>query len=275
MASMSMLKAAEAGVDIIDTCIATFALPHLPSRPWEPIMVALEGTPRDTGMNLDLMIQQGAELLEKIAPKYRDYWMPHKMSPIDTGVLKHQVPGGMISNLVSQLKENNALDRLDEVYKEVADARHELGMPPLVTPTSQIVGVQAVLNVLFGKYKMVTNETKGLVYGLYGKTPIPPDPEVRKKCLKSYKYGSDEFHGRPADILEPELDQAKERVKDIPGADKWDVMTSAIYDITGTQLVKIKRGMEPMPDSMKPKTLEQVKAEDQAVAECKAGLKKK
>jgi pyruvate carboxylase subunit B len=272
MASMSMLKAAEAGVDIIDTCLAPFsgrtAHPAL-----EPIMVALEGTPRDTGMNLDLMIELGG-LLEKVAPKYKDYWMPHKMSPIDTGVLKHQVPGGMISNLVSQLKQNNALDRLDEVYEEVAEARHELGMPPLVTPTSQIVGVQAVLNVLFGKYKMVTNETKGLVYGLYGKTPIPPDPEVRKKCLKTYKYGSDPFDGRPADILDPEMDQAKERVKDIPGADKWDVMTSAIYDITGTQLVKIKRGLEPMPDAMKPKTLEEVAAEDKAVAECKAALKK-
>ncbi len=266
MASMSMLKAAEAGVDIIDCCLAPFALRT--SHPAvEPIIVALEGTPRDTGLDLKLMLEMGEEL-EKIAPKYRDYWMPNKMSTIDTGVLVHQVPGGMISNLVSQLKEAKALHRLPEVYKEVAITRAELGTPPLVTPTSQIVGVQAVLNVLFGKYKLVTNEVKGLAYGLYGKTPTPVDPEVRKKVLKGYARGQEPFEGRPADILEPELDQAKERVKDIPGADKFDVMTAAIYDITGTQFVKIKHGLEPMPESMKPKTLEDVAEEDKAMEEC-------
>ncbi len=271
MACMTMLKAAEAGVDIIDCCLAPFALRT--SHPAvEPIIVALEGTPRDTGLDLKLMLEMGQEL-EKIAPKYRDFWMPNKMSPIDTGVLVHQVPGGMISNLVSQLKENNALDRLPEVYKEVARTRKELGMPPLVTPTSQIVGVQAVLNVLFGRYKLVTNETKGLVWGLYGKTPIEPDPEVRKKVLKGYPRGSEPFHGRPADILEPELDQARERVKDIPGADKFDVMTSALYDITGTQFVRIKHGLEPMPPEMKPKTLEDVAEEDRILAECKEKAK--
>ena len=174
MACMSMLKAAEAGVDIIDCCLAPFALRT--SHPAvEPIMVALEGTPRDPGLDLNLMLKIGHEL-ERVAPKYYDYWKPNKMATIDTGVLVHQVPGGMISNLVSQLRDANALDRIDEVYEEVAHARDELGTPPLVTPTSQIVGVQAVLNVLFGKYKMVTNETKGLAYGLYGKTPLPSTP---------------------------------------------------------------------------------------------------
>jgi len=273
MASMSMLKAAEAGVDIIDCCLAPFALRT--SHPAvEPIIVALEGTPRDTGLDLKLMLEMGQEL-EKIAPKYRDYWMPNKMSPIDTGVLVHQVPGGMISNLVSQLKEAKALDRLPEVYHEVAEARAELGTPPLVTPTSQIVGVQAVLNVLFGKYKMVTNETKGLAYGLYGKTPTKMDPELRKKVLKGYKYGNEPFDKRPADILEPEMDEARARVADIPGADKFDVMTAAIYDITGTQFVKIKHGVEPMPAGMKGKTLEDVKAEDAAMAKCMEEAKKK
>lgn len=198
------------------------------------------------------MLKIGHEL-EKVAPKYYDFWKPNKMATIDTGVLVHQVPGGMISNLVSQLREANALDRIDEVYAEVAHAREELGTPPLVTPTSQIVGVQAVLNVLFGKYKMVTNETKGLAYGLYGKTPTPVDPELRAKILKGYKYGKDPFDARPADILEPEMDAAKARVKDIPGVDKFDVMTAAIYDQTGTEFVKIKHGVVPMPESMKPK----------------------
>ncbi len=267
MACMTMLKAAEAGVDIIDCCLAPFALRT--SHPAvEPMIVALEGTPRDTGLNLKLMLQLGEEL-EKIAPKYRDYWMPNRMSPIDTGVLVHQVPGGMISNLVSQLKEAKALDRLPEVYAEVAKCRTELGTPPLVTPTSQIVGVQAVLNVLFGKYKMVTNEVKALVWGLYGKTPTEPDPAVRKKVLKGYARGSEPYHGRPADVLEPELAKAAERVKDIPGADKWDRMTSAIYDITGTQYVRIKRGVEPRPAAMEPKTLADVAAEDRLVADCK------
>ncbi len=273
MACMSMIKAAEAGVDIIDCCLAPFSLRT--SHPAvEPIIVAMEGTPRDTGLDLKLMLELGEEL-EKIAPKYRDYWMPNKISPIDTGVLVHQVPGGMISNLVSQLKEAKALHRLPEVYHEVAAARSELGTPPLVTPTSQIVGVQAVLNVLFGKYKMVTNETKGLAYGLYGKTPTKLDPDLRKKVLKGYKYGDGPFDARPADILEPEMDQAKERVKDVPGADDFDVMTAAIYDITGTEYVKIKRGVIPRPDSMKPKTKEDVAAEDKAMAECMEEYKKK
>ncbi len=270
MASMSMLKAAEAGVDIIDCCLAPFALRT--SHPaLEPIMVALEGTPRDLGMDLKLMLEIG-EKLEEIAPKYRDYWMPHKMSPIDTGVLVHQVPGGMISNLVSQLKEANALDRINEVYDEVAVARDELGTPPLVTPTSQIVGVQAVLNVLFGKYKMVTNETKGLAYGLYGKTPTKVDPELREKILKGFKYGKEPFDARPADILEPEMDDAKARVADIPEADKFDVMTAAIYDQTGTEFVNIKYGKKERPAAMDGKTLEDIKAEDEALAECKKQL---
>ncbi|MCB2228411.1 MAG: pyruvate carboxylase subunit B [Desulfarculaceae bacterium] len=270
MACMAMLKAAEAGVDIIDTCIAPFALRT--SHPAvEPIMVALEGTPRDPGLNLDLLLKAAQEL-EKVAPKYRDYWMPNKMAPIDTNVLVHQVPGGMISNLQSQLRDANALDRLDEVYAEVANTRHELGTPPLVTPTSQIVGVQAVLNVLFGKYKMVTNETKGLAYGLYGKTPTKVDPELRAKILKGYKYGKEPFDARPADILEPEMEAAKARVADIPDTDKFDVMTAAIYDQTGTEFVKIKHGVAPRPAAMEPKTLEQVKAEDEALAKCKKEL---
>ncbi len=270
MASMSMLKAAEAGVDIIDCCLAPFALRT--SHPAvEPIIVALEGTSRDTGLDLKLMLEMG-EMLEEVAPKYRDYWMPNKMSVIDTGVLVHQVPGGMISNLVSQLKEQNALHRLHEVYEEVPRTRTDLGTPPLVTPTSQIVGVQAVLNVLVGRYKLVTNEVKGLAYGLYGKTPTPIDPELRQKLLKGYPRGDAPFEGRPADVLEPEMDQARERVKEVPGADKFDVMTAAIYDITGTQFVKIKHGLEPMPESMKPKSLEDVAQEDAILEECKKKL---
>ncbi len=267
MASMSFIKAAEAGVDIVDCCMAPFALRT--SHPAvEPLIVALQGTPRDTGLNLDLMLEIG-DLLEEIAPLYRDWRQTNKMSAIDTGVLKHQVPGGMISNLCSQLQQCNALHRLDEVYDEVAVTRAELGTPPLVTPTSQIVGVQAVLNVLFGKYKMVTNEVKGLVYGLYGKTPTKPDPEVQKKVLRGFKRGQEPIDVRPADVLEPEMDEAKARVADIPGADDWDTMTTAIYDQTGTQFVRWKRGVEEPPENVKPKTWEDIEKEDACVNKCK------
>jgi pyruvate carboxylase subunit B len=245
MASMSMLKAAEAGVDIIDCCLAPFALRT--SHPAvEPLIVALEGTPRDTGLSLKHMLKMG-EVLERVAPKYKEYWAPNQMSPIDTGVLVHQVPGGMISNLVTQLKQANALDRLPEVYAEIAGTRAAMGTPPLVTPTSQIVGVQSVLNVLVGRFKMIANETRDLLYGLYGKTPTAPDPEVQRKALKRHPRGSTPITCRPADVLEPELQLARDRVKDVPGADKFDVMTSALYDITGTEFVRKKHGLPPQP----------------------------
>jgi pyruvate/oxaloacetate carboxyltransferase len=263
MASMVYLEAIKAGVDIVDTCLAPFALRT--SQPAvEPIVATLFGTDRDTGFDLDLLLELG-DYMETIAPKYRDYLATHKMSVIDTAVLAHQIPGGMISNLVSQLKEAKALDRLSEVHKEVAVTRRELGTPPLVTPTSQIVGVQAVLNVLFGKYKMVTNEVKDLVYGLYGQTPTPVDPEVQKKVLKGYKRGETPVTGRAADYLEPELDNARERVKDL-AKDDYDVLIAAIYPNTGKQFLKWKYGLEEKPASVKPKTLEDIRKEDEAMA---------
>jgi pyruvate carboxylase subunit B len=263
MASMVYLEAIKAGVDIVDTCLAPFALRT--SQPAvEPIVATLFGTDRDPGFDLDLLLELG-DYIETIAPKYRDYLATHKMSVIDTAVLAHQIPGGMISNLVSQLKEAKALDRLHEVHKEVAVTRRELGTPPLVTPTSQIVGVQAVLNVLFGKYKMVTNEVKDLVYGLYGQTPTAVDPEVRKKVLKGYKRGETPVTGRAADYLEPELDNARARVEGL-AKDDYDVLIAAIYPNTGKQFLKWKYGLEEKPASVKPKTLEDIRKEDEAMA---------
>jgi pyruvate/oxaloacetate carboxyltransferase len=227
-------------------------------------VATLFDTDRDTGFDLSLLLQLG-DYLEEIAPKYRDHLARHRMSVIDTGVLMHQVPGGMISNLVSQLKEAKALNRLPEVYKEVAITRKELGMPPLVTPTSQIVGVQAVLNVLFGRYKMVTNEVKDLVFGLYGKTPIPVDTEVQKKVLKGYKRGEIPVEGRAADYIEPELDRARERVGNLAKND-FDLLIFALYPTTGEQFLKWKYGLETRPSELKPKTLEDVSREDEAMA---------
>jgi len=268
MASMAYLKAIEAGVDVVDTALAPFALRS--SQPAiEPIVVALEGTPWDTGLDLDLLLKLGS-YVESIAPLYRDFLDTTKMSVIDTDVLKHQVPGGMLSNLVSQLKEADALHRIDEVYKELPRTRKELGSPPLVTPSSQIVGIQAVQNVLFGRYKMISSQVKDYAYGLYGTPPAPIDREVQQLCLKDYERGQEPITCRPADILEPELEKAREAVKDI--SDKMeDILTYALYPTTGLRFLRWKYGLEKPPEAVKPKTLEDIKREDELIAKAKAG----
>ncbi|HUU62444.1 MAG TPA: pyruvate carboxylase subunit B [Dehalococcoidia bacterium] len=268
MASMSCLKAAEAGVDIIDTALAPFALRS--SQPAvEPIVVALEGTPRDTGLNLAYLFKLG-QYIESIAPKYRDFLGTTKMSVIDTGVLVHQIPGGMTTNLISQLKEADALDRINEVYAELPKTRKELGNPPLVTPTSQIVGIQAVQNVLMGRYKMISSQVKDYIYGLYGKPPANIDPEVQKKALKGYERGEEPITCRAADILEPEMEKARADTKEI-ARDDGDVLIYALYPTTGMRFLKWKYGLEEPPPETKPKTLEDVKREDELIAKAKAG----
>ena len=257
--SMSYLKAIEAGVDVLDTCLSPFALRT--SQPAiEPLVVAVEGTERETDMNLAELIQIGYDL-EKIALKYRDLLDTSKMAQIDTGVLLHQIPGGMYSNLVNQLKELNALDRIHEVMEELPNTRKELGYPPLVTPTSQIVGIQAVMNVLFGRYKQVTAETKGLAFGLYGKTPAPMDSEVQKVILKGYERGEEPTTKRPGDILEPEWDKAVADTKGI-AKNEGDTLIYALYPTTGMRFLKWKYGLEPVPEEVKGKSLDQIKMED-------------
>ena len=264
MASMTYLKAIEAGVDIVDTCLAPFALrTSMPAA--EPIIASLIGTKRDTKLDFTKLLELGKHL-ETIAPKYRDYLATNKMAVIDTAVLAHQVPGGMISNLISHLKESNALDRLNEVYAEVPITRKELGTPPLVTPTSQIVGAQAVLNVLMGKYKIVTSQVKDLVYGLYGKTPTEIDGELQKKILKGYKRGETPITGRPADYLEPEIEEARKKIGDL-AKDDYDLLIYALYPMTGEKFLKWKYGIEERPPEVQPKTLEQIQKEDEAIKE--------
>jgi pyruvate carboxylase subunit B len=266
--SMTYLKAVEAGVDVIDTALAPFALRS--SQPAiEPILVALEGTPRATGLNLVKIFEVG-QYIETIAPKYRQFLDTTKMSVIDTGVLLHQVPGGMTTNLVSQLREANAIHRLHEVYEELPQTRKELGYPPLVTPTSQIVGIQAVFNVLMGRYKMIPGEVKDYCYGLYGASPAPIDPEVQKLALKGYPRGETPITHRAADILEPEMEKAREATKDI-AKNKGDVLIYALYPQTGLRFLKWKYGLEPVPPEAKPKTLEDVKREDELVKKALAG----
>ncbi len=264
--SMSYLKAIEAGVDVIDTCLSPFALRT--SQPAiEPILVAVEQTDRESDMDLAQLIDIGYEL-EKVVKKYRDLLDTSKMAQIDTGVLLHQIPGGMYSNLVNQLRELDAMDRIHEVLKELPQTRKELGYPPLVTPTSQIIGTQSVMNVLFGRYNRITAETKGLAYGLYGKTPAPIDPEVQKKVLKGYERGETPITGRPGDILEPEWDKA---VADTQGIAKndGDILVYALYPTTGMRFLKWKYGIEPIPEEVKAKTPEQIVLEDQVYLKIK------
>jgi pyruvate carboxylase len=265
---MAYLKACEAGVDVVDTALAPFALRS--SQPAiEPICVALEGTDRDTGLDLRKMIEVG-EFIETIAPKYRQFLDTTKMAVIDAGVLLHQVPGGMQTNLVANLKEANALHRINEVYDELPQTRKELGYPPLVTPTSQIVGIQAVMNVLLGRYKMISGEIKDYCYGLYGAPPAPIDKEIQKLCLKGYARGETPMTGRPADVLEPEMEKARAATKDI-AKNIGDTLIYAIYPQTGLRFLKWKYGLEPIPKEVKAKTLDDVKKEDDLIKKALAG----
>ena len=272
MADMTLLKAIEAGVDIVDTCLAPWA--YRTSHPAvEPLVVALQGTSRDTGMNIK-KLAACSKHMEQISPKYR-HLLGDQLSIIDINVLLHQTPGGMLSNLVNQLREMDALDRIDDVFAQLPIVRRELGQVPLVTPTSQIVGIQTVNNVLFDteteRYKMITAQVKDLCFGLYGKTPVPVDPEVQKKALKGYPRGEKPTTMRPADVLEPELEHAQKDVKGL-AKDLDDVLIYALYPTTGKRYLRWKYGLDEVPAEVKPKTMEQVKTEDELVKKAKAGL---
>ena len=224
LGSLTYMKAIEAGADMIDTALSPFA-EGTSQPPTEPIAFAFKGTEYDLGLDLDLL-NEASEYFKPIREKYiANGLMDPKLMGVDINTLKYQVPGGMLSNLVSQLKQANAMDKFEEVLKEVPRVREDFGYPPLVTPSSQIVGTQAVLNVVMGeRYKMVPKEAKDLVKGMYGKTTIPIKQEVVDKILK----GEDQVTCRPADLLEPELEQMKKECA------KWihqeeDVLTKALF----------------------------------------------
>ena len=273
MAPMTHLKAIEAGVDIVDTCMSPYA--YRTSHPAvEPMVMALLGTNRDTGFDINLLAQINEIFEKEIVPKYRHLLADNKMSIIDINVLLHQTPGGMLSNLVNQLREMDALDKIDQVYAELPRVRKDLGQIPLVTPTSQIVGTQTVNNVLFDeegeRYKMITGQVKDLCYGLYGKTAVPINPEVQKKALKGYPRGEEPITCRPAEVLEPELKKAQKEIKDL-AKDLDDELIYALYPVTGKRFLKWKYGMEKIPPEVKPRTLEDAKAEQELLVKAKAG----
>ncbi len=245
LASMCLLKAIEAGVDAVDTAMSPLAL-GTSHAPTESIVAALQGTEYDTGLDL------------KQLTEIRDYFMPLRKKYIDSGLLDpkmlavdanaliYQVPGGMLSNLLSQLKQAGKSDKFEEVLREVPRVRADAGYPPLVTPTSQIVGTQAVFNVILGeRYKTVTKEFKGIVKGEYGKTPAPIDPEFRKKILGDEKP----IDCRPADLIAPELDKLKAE------AAKWceqdeDVLSYAMFGQVAEKFFEKRRDKKNGIDSI-------------------------
>jgi oxaloacetate decarboxylase alpha subunit len=205
MAVATCWEAIRAGVDIVDTAISSMSL-ATSQPPTESIVYMVKGTLRDTGMDLNLLTEI-SDYFAEVRKKYAKF--ESTLPGVDTNVLSYQIPGGMTSNLVNQLREQNALGKLPDVLREVPIVRKELGYPPLVTPTSQIVGTQAVLNVVTGeRYKVVPNEVKQYVKGYYGSSPAPIDDQVRKKVI-----GKEEtITCRPADLLKPEFEKAKKEL---------------------------------------------------------------
>jgi pyruvate carboxylase subunit B len=244
MASMACLKAIEAGVDIIDTAAAPFALrSSFPAA--ETMAIALQGTPRDTGLDIPRLVKIG-KYLESVARKYRKFMNTEQMSAVDTEAFVNQVPGGMITNLLAQLKELKAEDRIEEVCTEIPHVRADLGYPPLATPVSQIVAAQAVQNVLLGRYKVVLRQVKDYACGLYGNPPAPIDPAVHEMLFRQGRKESP-ITCRPADLLEPEMGKAQEATKGI-AQDIGDVLIYALYPKIGMDFLRTKYGLEAPPE---------------------------
>ena len=224
LASMTLLKAVEAGVDIIDTAISPLAM-GTSQPPTETMVATFAGTPYDTGLSLE-KLDKPSRMVDALRTKYlKEGLLDPKVLKVDVNALIYQVPGGMLSNLVSQLKNANKSDKLEEVLEEVPRVRADVGYPPLVTPSSQIVGTQAVMNVISGeRYKIVTKEFKGLVKGEYGKTPVAISDEIRKKIIGDEKP----ITCRPADNIKPELEKLKGEIAQYIEQDE-DVLSYALF----------------------------------------------
>ena len=225
LASMTILKAIEAGCDIVDTAISPLAM-GTSQMPTEALVAALSGTEYDTGLDLNELNKVNIHFNKIREDFIKKGTLDPKVLKVNVNTLRYQVPGGMYSNLLSQLKQAGKEDLLDKVLSEVPNVRRDAGFPPLVTPTSQIVGTQAVFNVIGGEpYKMVTKEFKALVKGEYGKTPVEISDEFRKKII-----GDEEpIKCRPADLIENELDTLREKVKPWYTQDE-DVLTYALFE---------------------------------------------
>lgn len=260
----TLVKAAEAGVDVVDTAISSLASGT--SQPaTESIVATFEGTDRDTGFDL--------RFLTEIANYFREVRMQHLpafesgITSADIRVLLYQMPGGMISNLISQLRQQGAEDRWNEVIEELPRVREDMGFPPLVTPTSQIVGTQAVVNVLMGeRYKIISQEVKDYCRGLYGRAPAPLNPDLVKKAI-----GDEEpITVRPADLIEPGFEKAKEEIGDLAESDE-DVVSYALFPPVAREFLQLRRdGMVAAIDE--PRIFPAAKPADGKAEAPKAGI---
>ena len=246
VASMTYLKAVEAGVDVIDTAMSPFAMGT--SQPATEVMVeTFKGTPYDTGLDQNLL----AEIADYFRP-YRDECLASgllnpKVMGVDIKTLLYQVPGGMLSNMVSQLKEQHAEDKYYDVLKEIPQVRKDLGEPPLVTPSSQIVGTQAVMNVLMGeRYKMATEQTKDVLMGKYGQTVKPFNKDVQKKCIGDAEV----ITCRPADLLPNELEKIESEMKEWKQQDE-DVLSYALFPQVAVDFFKYRQAQQEKVDMSK------------------------
>ncbi|MDD3367986.1 MAG: oxaloacetate decarboxylase subunit alpha [Lachnospiraceae bacterium] len=246
VASMTYLKAVEAGVDVIDCAMSPLSMGT--SQPATEVMVeTLKGTPFDTGYDQELL----AEIADYFRP-YREECLANgllnpKVMGVNIKTLLYQVPGGMLSNMVSQLKEQNAEDKYDEVLAEIPRVRKDFGEPPLVTPSSQIVGTQAVMNVLMGeRYKMATGQTKDLVSGKYGATIKPMNEEVRKKIIGDGEV----ITCRPADLIEPQLEKFEAEMKEWKQQDE-DVLSYALFPQVALDFFKYRQAQQTKVDMTK------------------------
>ncbi len=238
MTGMAYQRAVEAGADILDTSLSPIS-GGTAAPATESVVAALQGTEWDTNYNLELLIECRTYFL-KVWEKYRHL---HRFDAlkVDPSVTLHQIPGGMLSNLIFQLEEQGARDKYRQILDETSRVREELGYPPLVTPTSQVVGVQAVMNVLHGRYKVIPKETKDYCRGMYGKPPAEIKPDIMKKVLGP-KWKEEVIDCRPSDLLEPLWDQKKNELKEIDGGSlikkEEDVMTYILYPQVGLKFLK-------------------------------------
>lgn len=233
MGAMTYLKAAEAGVDIIDTVISPFS-EGTGQPPTESLVMALKGTPYDTGLDLKLLAEIADEVRE-MKKKYRAF--ETDLGGVDSKIMVTQIPGGVMSNMIAQLRHIHALDRLNEILEEIPKVRKDLGYIPLVTPTSQIIVVQATLNVLTGeRYKIITKETREVLRGGYGETPGPVDPELQRKVLK----GEKPISCRPADLIPPQWEHFRQELKGITDSEE-DVLSYALFPHLALEFFKRRR----------------------------------
>ena len=236
---MTLLKAIEAGVDIVDTALSP--LGNGTSQPaTEPLVATLQGTEYDTGLDLSLM-SQAAVHFRKVADKLKaEGVLDPKVLSVDINTLLYQVPGGMLSNLINQLKQANASDKFYDVLAEIPRVREDFGYPPLVTPTSQIVGTQAVMNVLSGeRYKLNPKESQGLMRGEYGRLPAPVNEEVRRKVIGDAKV----ITHRPADDIAPELEKYRKEIGQYITQEE-DVLTYALFPQVATKFFEYRQAQQ-------------------------------